>query len=113
MEELLLTTKTISQKSKGIKTEKDRLGSAIVSLITGIFSILFLFLGFVMGEAGIAFLIFAFILSIVGLPLGIKARKSPNGRGLAIAGITLTVVPFILSIVGIVLTAVTMLLLFS
>lgn len=109
MEELLLKTQTISQKSKGVKTEKDRLGSAVVSLITGIFSILFLFLSFLMGEAGIAFLILAFILSIIGLPLGIKARKSPNGRGLAIAGITLTVVPFILPIVSIVLTAVAML----
>lgn len=99
-----MTTQTVGQKSKGVKIEKDRLGSAIVSLITGIFSILFLFLGFVMGESGVTILIISFVLSFVGLILGIRARKSSSGRGLAIAGITLTVVPFVLSIVAIIFT---------
>ncbi|MFC3749540.1 hypothetical protein [Paenibacillus sp. GCM10012306] len=95
-----MSTQTISQKSKVVKKEKDRLGSAIVSLITGIFSILFLLLGFSMGEPRMALIVMSGILSIIGLPLGIRARKSSSGRGLAIAGITLTVVPFIITIVG-------------
>ncbi|MFF2019707.1 hypothetical protein [Paenibacillus sp. NPDC058177] len=101
-----MTTQTISKKSKVVKKEKDRLGSAVVSLITGIFSILFLLIGFSMGDLGVASLILSCVLSIIGLPLGIRARKSTSGRGLAIAGITLTVVPFILSIVGGVLVVV-------
>lgn len=93
---IALQKQTTSQNTKVVKTQKDRLGSAVVSLITGIASILFLFLGFALGESGMAFVILSFILSIVGLTLGIRARKSPNGRGMAIAGITSTVVPLIL-----------------
>lgn len=97
-----MTTQSISQKSKAVKPAKDRLGSAIVSLITGIFSILFLLLAVPMGSAAVAFIFLSCILSIIGLPLGIRARKSTSGRGLAIAGITLTVIPFIISIVWVV-----------
>ena len=100
-----MQSQIIPHKSKVVKVQKDRLGSAIVSFISGIFSIVFLFLSFVMGEC-VAPLIVSFILSIIGLTLGIRARTSSSGRGLAIAGITLTVVPLIISIVMIILTAI-------
>ncbi|MED0671749.1 hypothetical protein P4S95_16350 [Aneurinibacillus aneurinilyticus] len=90
-------------QTKAKKEPKDRLGQAVVSLITGIFSIFFLLLAFLnMGiNLGIATLQIAlsFILAFIGFVLGIRARKSPKGRGLAIAGITLTVVPFILGFI--------------
>ena len=42
-----------------------------------------------MSSAGtMATIFFAFILSVVGFFLGIIARKSSKGRGMAIAGIT-------------------------
>lgn len=52
------------------------------------------------------FVIFALIsglLALVGFPLGVSARKSSKGRGMAIAGITLTVIPFLLMVLGIIL----------
>lgn len=84
----------------------DRLGQAVVSLIFGIFGIILFFLSWVKMEydsthlyttsAGTVITIFfAFILNVVGFILGVRARRSSKGRGMAIAGITLTAVPFV------------------
>ncbi|MCP1358587.1 hypothetical protein [Aneurinibacillus migulanus] len=90
-------------QTKVKKEPKDRLGQAVVSLITGIFSIFFLLLAFpnmnINPGVGAFQIALSFILALIGFVLGIRARKSPKGRGLAIAGITLTVVPFILGII--------------
>jgi len=54
-------------------------------------------------------LFFAFVLNLVGFILGIRAKRSSSGRGMAIAGITLTTLPlivFLLFIVGIILISI-------
>ncbi|HWO97750.1 MAG TPA: DUF4190 domain-containing protein [Bacillus sp. (in: firmicutes)] len=71
------------------QVRKDRLGSAVVSLIMGIFSIIFLFLSLLIPVIGIIFFILMIFPAFIGFPLGIIARKSSNGRGMAIAGIVL------------------------
>jgi hypothetical protein len=70
---------------------KDRLGQAVVSLITGIFSIIFFLAVPNMNaeqEAGIPLLLLSILLAFIGFILGVRERKSPKGRGMAIAGMT-------------------------
>ncbi|MDL1163812.1 DUF4190 domain-containing protein [Yersinia pestis] len=101
------TSKTTKAAMKN--QPKDRLGQAVVSLIFGIFGILFFIVGMLklgfdsqysyMPSTGtMATIVFAFILSVVGFFLGIIARKSSKGRGMAIAGITLTTLPIVVMI---------------
>lgn len=107
-----MASRTTIQDARVSKTEKNRRGSAVISLITGILSIFFLFLAFLMGEAGIAFLFIAFVLSAIGLMLGISARQSSKSRSLAVVGIIVTVIPFILSIIVVAITVFTIFLYF-
>ncbi|WP_138417789.1 hypothetical protein [Aquibacillus sediminis] len=92
-----MQAKKVSTQSNVVTKQdsKDRLGSAVVSLIIGIFSILLLLLG----PVGV---IISGILSIVGLTLGLKAKNSSSGRGLAIAGITLTIIPLVIFVLVII-----------
>lgn len=88
-----------------------QLGDAVArKLIFGIFGILFFIVGMLklgfdsqysyMPSTGtMATILFAFILSVVGFFLGIIARKSSKGRGMAIAGITLTTLPVVVMII--------------
>ncbi|MED4572715.1 hypothetical protein P9302_25100 [Brevibacillus agri] len=95
------------QKPSKQSEPKDRLGQAVVAMIFGIFGlILFIVTWLKMdydsthsytisaGTAITAF--FAFIFNVAGFILGIRARRSSKGRGMAIAGITLTAIPFVL-----------------
>ncbi|MGG3508009.1 DUF4190 domain-containing protein [Paenibacillus lautus] len=101
------TSKTTKAAMKN--QPKDRLGQAVVSLIFGIFGILFFIVGmlklgfdsqysYIPSTSTMATIFFAFILSVVGFFLGIIARKSSKGRGMAIAGITLTTLPVVVMI---------------
>lgn len=101
------TSKTTKAAMKN--QPKDRLGQAVVSLIFGIFGILFFIVGmlklgfdsqysYMTSPGTMATIFFAFILSVVGFFLGIIARKSSKGRGMAIAGITLTTLPVVVMI---------------
>jgi len=94
---------------------KDRLGQAVVSMIFGIFGILFFIVAMIkmsfdtqysytISPGAIISSFFAFILNIVGFILGIRARRSTKGRGMAIAGITLTTLPLIVTIIIIIAT---------
>lgn len=90
------------------KQPVNRLGQAVVSLICGIFGIL-LFLNSLskfqlastyyyydpMPMAMFTMMV-SFIVNLLGFVLGIRARRSISGRGMAIAGITLTAVPVVL-----------------
>ncbi|MGG3283158.1 DUF4190 domain-containing protein [Paenibacillus solani] len=89
---------------------KDRLGQAVVSMIFGIFGILFFIVAMIKmsfdsqysyttSPGTMITFLFAFILNIVGFILGIRARRSTKGRGMAIAGITLTTFPLIVMII--------------
>ncbi|MGG3874780.1 hypothetical protein [Brevibacillus laterosporus] len=95
------------QQKRPVKNQpKDRLGQAIVSMIFGIFGIiLFVMSCFMLNYSsryytpspGTMLTIFlAFIINASGFILGIRARNSTNGRGMAIAGITLTSFPFVI-----------------
>ncbi|WP_126425165.1 hypothetical protein [Brevibacillus marinus] len=86
---------------------KDRLGQAVVSFIFGIFGIiLFIFSWmkiyyessyYYSTSAGTVITsFFAYVLSVIGFILGIRARRSSSGRGLAIAAITLTAFPLVI-----------------
>lgn len=101
------TSKTTKAAMKN--QPKDRLGQAVVSLIFGIFGILFFIVGmlklgfdsqysYTTSTGTMATILFAFILSVVGFFLGIIARRSSKGRGMAIAGITLTTLPVVVMI---------------
>ncbi|WP_019639320.1 hypothetical protein [Paenibacillus fonticola] len=97
--------KTSNKASK--KQPVDRLGQAVVSLIFGIFGI-FLFLlscikmnidsqySYTTSPGTMVTIVIAYIVNTAGFILGIRARRSANGRGMAIAGITLTALPFVL-----------------
>ncbi|MGZ9583149.1 DUF4190 domain-containing protein [Paenibacillus marinisediminis] len=96
-----------AQKAPTKKQPIDRLGQAVVSLIFGIFGILLFFLAFIKMEFDSTYLytispgtmmtiIIDYILSVTGFILGIRARRSIKGRGMAIAGITLTALPVVL-----------------
>ncbi|PPA88404.1 hypothetical protein C4A76_08620 [Brevibacillus laterosporus] len=97
--------KTTQQKRPVKNQPQDRLGQAVVSLIFGIFGIiLFLMSWFMLNynsryytvSPGTMLTIFlAFIINVTGFILGIRARNSSKGRGMAIAGITLTSLPFV------------------
>jgi hypothetical protein len=105
------------QKASPKDQPKDRLGQAVVSLIFGIFGIILFFVSLIKmdydsthsytfsgGTAIITF--FAYILNVVGFILGIRARRSSNGRGMAIAGITLTAFPLVIMTLFFVVTLV-------
>lgn len=98
------------------KLQKDRYGMAIVSLIMGIFSAILFILGimnlaFEIGmaysgfystggvETGTIYFLFSIIFALIGFPLGFMARKSPKGRGMAIAAMTLTFLPLLLFLI--------------
>lgn len=98
-----VTKQNASSKNQQI----DRLGQAVVSLIFGIFGIILFIVSLMKMEydsshnytmsAGTAITsFFAYILNAVGFILGIRSRRSSKGRGLAIAGITLTAFPFVI-----------------
>ncbi|GAA0133475.1 hypothetical protein YSY43_03150 [Paenibacillus sp. YSY-4.3] len=89
------------------KQPVDRLGQAVVSLIFGIFGMFLFLLSCIMmnidsqysytTSPGTMFtIVIAYIVNTVGFILGIRARRSTKGRGMAIAGITLTALPFVL-----------------
>ncbi|GIP57174.1 hypothetical protein [Paenibacillus woosongensis] len=102
----------VQGKGKGKKGGKkkqpvDRLGQAVVSLIFGIFGMLLFLLSCIKlnmdsqysytTSPGTMFtIVLAYIVNTVGFILGIRARRSTKGRGMAIAGITLTALPFVL-----------------
>ncbi|AJS61425.1 hypothetical protein UB51_06535 [Paenibacillus sp. IHBB 10380] len=103
-------------KNSKKRQPKNRLGQAIVSLIFGIFSIILSIIALLKlvndalnpytnqtsataGFIVLAFLIFMF--SLIGFILGIRAKRSTSGRGMAIAGIIMTSPPLFLIILGI------------
>ncbi|MFJ7978449.1 hypothetical protein ACIQZI_22845 [Peribacillus sp. NPDC096379] len=104
------STKTVNS----VKPQKNRQGSAIVSMILGIISTFFLLLAIItavatsnqMYSSGIdgVFAVISGIVSLLGFPLGLWARKSSKGRGMAIAGITLTILPFLFVVFGLIAT---------
>jgi len=99
--------------SENFKPRVDRLGQAVVSFIFSILSLFLLLLFFVAfdrfasyrgyydeppyGVIVLFFITLAF--TLVGFVLGIRARNSASGRGLAIAAITISSIP--LGILGI------------
>lgn len=94
------------QKPPTQNQPKDRLGQAVVSLIFGTFGIIFFIFAilkmdydskysYTTSAGTLITIIFAYILNVVGFILGIRARRSPKGRGMAIAGITLTALPVV------------------
>lgn len=98
------------QESQTIKPQKNRLGSAVVSMILGIISTIFFLLSIltvvvfsntIFGTGHLDLILFCFSApcALLGFPLGIWARKSAPGRGMAIAGMTLTFIPFMLSLI--------------
>lgn len=100
-----MSTQASTETVNKVKPQKNRQGSAIVSMILGIVSTLFLLLAIItaiatsnqMYSTGID-AVFAGIsgfISLLGFPLGLWARNSSKGRGMAIAGITLTILPFL------------------
>jgi hypothetical protein len=103
-----VTTKTV----KAGKPQKDRLGSAIASMILGIFASIFTLFAIItsvnesyMGytsDIGATYMIIAGVFSLVGFPMGLRARKSTRGRGMAIAGIILTFFPFMFLILALI-----------
>ncbi|MDR9749405.1 hypothetical protein [Paenibacillus taichungensis] len=101
-------TKTVNKVKP--KQLKNRLGAAIVSMILGIISAIFVVFAIVIevvtyaSGVGLTFVIIAGISSLVGFPLGLSAIKSSKGRGMAIAGITLTILPFLFVVIALVIT---------
>ncbi|KHF35417.1 hypothetical protein VQ056_21340 [Paenibacillus sp. JTLBN-2024] len=98
--------------TKKKKPPKDRLGQAVVSLIFGIFGILMFIMSLFAMDLGSGYeapagamfmMLLSFIVSLIGFVLGIRARRSPSGRGMAIAGITLTAIPVALMTITIIL----------
>ncbi|UHA74677.1 DUF4190 domain-containing protein [Paenibacillus sp. 481] len=98
------------------KQPKDRLGQAVVSMICGIFGLLLLILAwyetnirtesyFYRGpDYTLGFIAASWFISIPGFILGVRARRSPKGRGMAIAGITLALISVGLMIASLVVT---------
>ncbi|MNJ45644.1 hypothetical protein D3C77_407500 [compost metagenome] len=100
-------TKGSTKRTRKQKQPVDRLGQAVVSLIFGIFGIILFVLSLVKlnydsrysyttSPGTMVTMILAYIVNAVGFILGIRARRSTKGRGMAIAGITLTALPFVL-----------------
>ena len=95
-----VTTKVVNK----VPPQLDKHGSSIVSMILGIIAALFILLAIVVdvvtygSDASVVFFGFSIVVSLIGFPLGLSARKSSKGRGMAIAGITLTFIPFLLAI---------------
>lgn len=99
-----MSTQVTTKAVKKVPPLKDKQGSAIISMILGIFASLFILLAIVVdvvtygSDASVVFFGFSIVISLIGFPLGLSARKSSKGRGMAIAGITLTFIPFLLAI---------------
>ncbi len=100
----------IKENNPPKKIQKDRLGSAIVSLILSLFSIIFLIIEIIVvinfGEPGLTASILAFALAIIGMILGVRAKNSSKGKGMAITGFVLSVpaiLPIIVLVFGIVI----------
>lgn len=99
-----MATRVTTKVVKKVPPQKDKQGSAIVSMILGIIAALFILLAIVVdvvtygSDASVVFFGFSIVASLIGFPLGLSARKSSKGRGMAIAGITLTFIPFLLAI---------------
>lgn len=117
MEGCVVSTQVTSKAEKKVSIPKDKQGSAIISMILGIVTALFIFLAIVIEvitygytDVGQTFFIIACVFSLVGFPLGLSARKSSRGRGMAIAGIALTVLPFLIMILAIILSILTFIL---
>lgn len=100
-------TKGSTKRARKQKQPVDRLGQAVVSLIFGIFGIILFLLScvkmnydsqysYTTSPSTMLTIVIAYIINAVGFILGLRARRSTKGRGMAIAGITLTALPFVL-----------------
>ncbi|MED5018809.1 hypothetical protein P9847_15980 [Paenibacillus chibensis] len=111
-------SKAPSPSKKQIK-QQDRLGRAVVSFIFSLIGLIFMFLffkalsisasNFSNSTGIIVFFFIVYFLNALSFFLGISARRSTSGRGLAIAAITISAIPFAILTIFLVLTAVTML----
>jgi hypothetical protein len=81
---------------------QNRFGRAVLALIAGIFAMTFLILFvpnlFMRSKAAVLWLILSIIFSLVGFVTGLSARRTTKGRGLAVAGITLTAIPLLMMV---------------
>lgn len=103
-------------KKKAVKKKpKDRLGTAITSMILSSISI-FILIGATsramdeldyrdsVSPGVLMLLVLAFILAFIGFINGITASRSPRGKGMAITGIVLSIPPILVPIVIVVAT---------
>lgn len=93
---------SISTKTKE-KPRPDRLGRAVVSFIFSLFGF-FLFIltfkafddnAYLYSNGPLIFFVIVLIVNLISFILGINARRSSSGRGLAIAAITISSIPLV------------------
>ena len=70
----------------------------IASLILAIVSIVFTFIPL----GGVASGIIALVCAIIGLILGVMARKNPQQRGLGTAGMVISIIALVIAAIGII-----------
>ncbi|PGK47534.1 hypothetical protein CN907_01580 [Bacillus anthracis] len=118
--------------TKVVKTQKDRSGLAITSLVLGIISAVFFVLAVILlifdlvasaqysntiaslyykrddtvAMVGIICFIISGLIGVISFPMGVRAKKTSKGRGMAVAATVLSFFPmglFYLAIIGIIL----------